>query len=53
MLSYAIFFLLLALITGVLMLNGTLGPVIFSVALAAFLGSGFAYMRERYRGSRR
>lgn len=53
MLTYAVIFLLVAIITGVLMLNGTIGPVIFSLALALFLGSGFAYMRERYRGPRR
>lgn len=55
MLTYVIFFLFLAMVTGVfaIAVKGAVAPVIFTVALALFLGSGFAYMRERYRGSRR
>jgi hypothetical protein len=55
MLTYVIFILFLAIVTGAIAIAimGTLAPVIFSVTLALFLGSGFAYMRERYRGPRR
>ena len=55
MLTYVIFFLFLAIVAGVfaVMQDGPLASIMFSVALALFLGSGFAYMRARYRGSRR
>ena len=55
MLTYVIFFLFLVIVAGVfaVTLNGALASTLFSVALALFLGSGFAYMRARYRRSRR
>jgi hypothetical protein len=55
MLTYVIFILFLAIVTGVFAfaIMGALAPVVFTVTLALFLGSGFAYMRERYRGPRR
>ena len=51
MLSHVIFFLLLAIVTGVLAvtLKGALASLGFGLALALFLGSGFAYMRRRQR----
>ena len=55
MLTYVIFILFLAIVTGVfaIAIMGAVAPVIFTVVLALFLGSGYVYMRERYRGSRR
>ena len=55
MLSSFIFFLFLAIVTGAfaIAVMDAAAPIIFTVVLALFLGSGYAYMRERYRGSRR
>lgn len=54
MFTYVILFLLLATVTGVLSVTiaSPVLTVLFGVSLALFLGAGFAYMRERYRGSR-
>jgi hypothetical protein len=51
MLSAVIFFLMLAVVTGVLAVTvkSALASAMFGVALALFLGSGFAYMRRRPR----
>ncbi|MFN2646098.1 MAG: hypothetical protein ABR570_14005 [Burkholderiales bacterium] len=50
MFTYVVLFLLLAVVAGVLMLSieGAMAPIMFGVALLLFIGSGFAYMRERY-----
>jgi hypothetical protein len=55
MFTYVILFLFLAIVAGVFVVTvkGTLAPILFGLALALFLWSGFSYMRERYRGSRR
>jgi predicted membrane channel-forming protein YqfA (hemolysin III family) len=54
MFTYVILFLILATITGVLSvtMESPVPSILFGVSLALFLGAGFAYMRERYRGSR-
>lgn len=55
MLTYVIFFLILAVATGVfsVLVKGMLAPIMFIVSFALFLWSGVMYMRERQRGSRR
>jgi hypothetical protein len=55
MLTYVIFFLFLVIVAGVfaVTVDGPWASIMFSVALALFLGLGFAYMRARYRRSRR
>ena len=55
MLTYVVFFLIVAIVTGVaaLFLKGALAPGAFFVSLALFVWSGLAYMQERRRGSRR
>jgi uncharacterized membrane protein YtjA (UPF0391 family) len=55
MFTYVLLFLLLAIVTGVLMLSmqGPIAPIMFGVSLVLFVASGFAYMRERYRERRR
>ena len=54
MFTYVIVFLVFAIVTGVLTvtMKSTVPTILFGVSLALFLGAGFAYMRERYRGSR-
>ena len=53
-LSWVIIFLVLAIVTGVLTvtMQGAVPTILFGVSLALFVGAGFAYMRERHRGSR-
>lgn len=55
MLTYVIFFLIVAIATGIfaLFVKGMLPPLMFIVSLVMFLWSGIMYMRERRRGSRR
>jgi ABC-type polysaccharide/polyol phosphate export permease len=55
MLTYVIFFLILAIATGVfsMLVRGPLPPIMFVVSFILFLWSGIMYMRERRRGSRR
>jgi len=54
MFTYVILFLVFAIVTGVLTVTmaSPVPTILFGVSLALFLGAGFAYMRERYRGSR-
>ena len=54
MFTCVIIFLVLAIVTGVLTvtMQGAVPTILFGVSLALFVGAGFAYMRERHRGSR-
>jgi uncharacterized membrane protein YqgA involved in biofilm formation len=55
MITYVLFFFVLAILTGVfaLIVTGPFGPIMFFVALALFAWSGAMYLRERRRGARR
>jgi len=55
MLTYVLFFLVVTIVTGVfaLLLKGTLGLVMFVIALVLLGWSAIMYMRERARGTRR
>lgn len=55
MVTYVLFFFVLAVVTGVfaLIVAGPLAPILFFVTLALFLWSGYTYLRERRRGTRR
>jgi len=54
MFTYVIFSLVLAILAGVLTVtsDSPVPTIVFGVSLVLFLAAGFAYMRERYRGSR-
>jgi uncharacterized membrane protein YtjA (UPF0391 family) len=55
MLTYVLFFFVVALVTGVfaLVATGPIGPIMFFVALILFGWSWIMYIRERRRGTRR
>lgn len=55
MITYVLFFFVLAIVTGVfaLLVAGPLAPILFFVTLVLFLWSGYTYFRERRRGMRR
>lgn len=55
MLTYVIFFFVLAVVFGVfaLVVTGPIAPIIFFIALGLFAWSGLAYLGERRRGPRR
>jgi hypothetical protein len=55
LLTVAIFFLIIAIVAGILTLTakGPLVPVLFAVALIMFVWSGIMHLRERRRGTRR
>ena len=55
LLTVAIFFLIIAIIAGVLslMIKGPLVPIMFAVALIMFVWTGIMHLRERRRGLRR
>ena len=55
LLTVAIFFLLLAIVAGVMSLTikGPLVPILFVVSLIMFIWSGIMHLRERRRGQRR
>jgi len=55
LLTVTIFFLIIAMIAGVLALTikGPLVPILFVVALIMFVWSGIMHLRERRRGTRR
>ena len=55
LLTVAIFFLLVAIIAGILAMTvkGPLVPIMFAVALVMFIWTGIMHLRERRRGTRR
>jgi RsiW-degrading membrane proteinase PrsW (M82 family) len=55
LLTVAIFFLIIAIIAGILALTwkGALVPIMFAVALVMFVWTGLMHLRERRRGTRR
>ena len=53
MLTYVLFFLIVALATGIfaLMAHTALAPIMLFVSLAMLVWAGVMYMRERRRGA--
>lgn len=55
LLTVAIFFLLVAIVAGILAftVKNALLPILFAVSFLMFVWAGITHMRERRRGTRR